>query len=68
MEIIVTVRQPDEILPKLDSSHNYLTSSCNQQVAPKINLNFTKKPLVASIKFYNSFPELYLVFLVCFKV
>lgn len=36
VETILNVRQADYILPKLGSSHNYLTRLRNQLVAPKI--------------------------------
>lgn len=58
METILAVRQADERLPKLGSSHNYLTRNRNQLAAPQINLQFTrKKPIVAGIRFYNNLPK-----------
>lgn len=39
METILTLGQADYIIPKLGSTHNYLTRYCNQLANPKINLN-----------------------------
>lgn len=57
METILTVRLANDKLPKLGSSHNYITRNRNQIAVPNTNLKFARKnPLVAGIQFYNDLP------------